>query len=511
MTNFKLICFILFLGFLFRIILTSGGNFLFNMDNARDMVDVREMVVLPKARLTGPTSAIDGFFNGPAWYYLIAGPFILSGGDPYASIIMEIILWAIGGFFLLRLVSRWSKWLILPIGALWVASDYVVLTNLYAFNPNLVILLTPLFIYLLVEYLKTGKVIFAILTGFLAGLFFNFEMNIGVFLPAIILMSIIFTKKLMLLKSTGLWLGAVSFILTLFPQIIFDLKHQFIMSKSILAFISKTNPQDFNIFSRIQTISLTFFNSFSPTLMNHKLFTFIILGFFIALISKKWKIITNDRIVVVCLATVFVPFIGYLFLPVTVNAWHLGTEMAVGIILIGFLLKEIWNFNIFGKLISLIFTILIIFFALSNIINFFLNDFGKSNLDPSLFRNEIAAIDYVYKYAMGKNFKVYTYLPSVIDYPYQYLIWWYGLKKYGYLPIDYAYAPEKYEYISNKKRFSATEEDIKKRENSNLVFLIKEPNRNFTLYGWEGDLIKYNWESLKKVMIGSIEVEIRKE
>lgn len=511
MTNFKLIFFILLIGFLFRIILTSGGNFLFNMDNARDMVDVREMVVLPKARLTGPTSAIDGFFNGPAWYYLLAGPFILSGGDPYASIIMEIILWAIGGFFLLRLVSRWSKWLILPIGALWVASDYVVLTNLYAFNPNPVILLTPLFIYLLVEYLKTGKVIFAILTWFLAGLFFNFEMNIGVFLPAIIFVSIIFTKKLKLLKSIGLWLGAVSFILTLLPQIIFDLKHQFIMSKSVLNFLSQTNSADFNVFSRFQIIVSTFFNSFAPTLMNHKLFTMIILGLFISIFSKKWKIFKNDPLLIICLTIIFVPFVGYLFLPVTVNVWHLGAEMAVGIILIGFLLKEIWDFNIFGKLVSPIFTILIIFFALSNITNFFLNDFGKSNLDPSLFRNEIAAVDYVYKYAMGKNFKVYTYLPSVIDYPYQYLIWWHGLKKYGYLPIDYAYAPDKFEYISNKKTFSSTEDDLKKRENSKLVFLIKEPNRNFTLFGWEGDFIKYNWKTIEKIMVGSIEVEIRKE
>src|SRR3990167_881000 len=137
---------ILLIGILYRLVLTANGNFLFNMDNARDMVDVREMVVLHKLRLTGPTSAIEGLSNGPAWYYLLAIPFVLSGGDPYVSILMEIVLWAIGGFFLLKLVSRWGSWLVLPIGAVWVASNYILLTNAYAFNPNPVTLLSPVLV-----------------------------------------------------------------------------------------------------------------------------------------------------------------------------------------------------------------------------------------------------------------------------------------------------------------------------------------------------------------------------
>ena len=60
---------------------------------------------------------------------------------------MEIGLWVVGGFFLLKLVAKWNWWLIFPVGALLVAADYIVLTNLYAFNPNPVTLLTPLFIF----------------------------------------------------------------------------------------------------------------------------------------------------------------------------------------------------------------------------------------------------------------------------------------------------------------------------------------------------------------------------
>src|SRR5574337_631129 len=93
---------ILLIGLIYKLLITRDGNFIFNMDNARDMVDVREMVVLHKLRLTGPTSGIEGFYNGPGWYYLLAIPFVLTGGSPYAEVILMITLWLIGGYFLLK-------------------------------------------------------------------------------------------------------------------------------------------------------------------------------------------------------------------------------------------------------------------------------------------------------------------------------------------------------------------------------------------------------------------------
>lgn len=508
--NFILLAFfILFIGIIYRLILTSNGNFLFNMDNARDMVDVREMVVLKKLRLTGPSSAIGGVYNGPAWYWLLATFFIISGGNPYASIILEIGLWAIGGFFLLKLASKFGVWPMLVIGALWISSDYVVLTNLYAFNPNPIILLTPLFIYLLYKYIETNKLIFSTLTFFLGGLFFNFEMNFGIFVIPIIITSLMLAKKTYLFKTKNFWLGLIFFIICLMPQLLFDLKHQFLMTKSIITFIHSGNPPPYKSPPRPQIISFSFFNVFSATLMNKKFLTIAILTFFIPIFKKFRKDLNLAALV--SLSIIAVPFIFYLFLPVTVNSWHLGGPAAALIFLIGFQLKKISEFNFWGKIIGLTVGFFIIYFAFLNILSFFVHDFRKTSNDPSLFKNEIAAIDYVYKKAGGKNFKVYTYLPSVIDYPYQYLIWWHGLKQFGYLPIDYAYEPNKPEYISNKAIFSATEEQIKKRENSNLIFLIKEPNLNYTRYGWEGDFVKYNWKKLETLMIGPIEIEVRSE
>lgn len=495
---------ILLMGILYRLLLTADGNFIFNMDNARDMVDMREMIELKKPRLIGPTSAIEGLFNGPGWYYLLSLPFIVSNGDPYASIILEIGLWAIGGFFLLKLVSKWGSWLVLPVGFIWVVSDYIVLATRYAFNPNPIIFLTPVFLYLLVEYLKQGKAIYGILAWFLAGLFFNFEMNFGVFTPIIIVVSIILTKNIKFLKQRWFWFGVSLFIFTLLPQILFDLKHDFIMSKAVLRHLSENSSGSLNFLIRFQSISASFYNTFSATLMNHKLFTTVILVFLIPMIVKFWKEKKKDSLVTVSFVLIAIPFLGYLMLTVNINPWHLGTEMIAFLILIAYLLKNLLDGNLFSKIASIMLSVLIVWFTILNISNFFIKEWGKPNLDPSLFKNEIAAIDYVYQKAGGQNFKVYVYLPSVYDYPYQYLFWWYGKKKYGYIPGEYAYASGKPQYIPSQDKFQGRKDNF-----SGLVFLIKEPDRNDTRSGWEGNFVKL--KRLNQQMVGPLEIEIRRQ
>lgn len=501
----KKILLILILGIIYKLIMTSGGNFIFQIDSARDMIDVREMVVLGKPRLTGPNTSIEGVFNGPLWYYLLSVPFIVSGGHPYSPVILQIIFWAVGGYFLLKIVSKWSNLLVIPIGLLWVASDYINLTTVYAFNPSPIALLTPLFIFLAYKYIETNKLIFAILTFLMGGLFFNLEMNFGIFIPLIIFCSILFSKRIYLLRSTQFWVGAALFLICLLPQIIFDLRHQFLITKSFNAHLQR-EVKPINFSNRIIDVATSFYNTFKPTILNRKLLSQLLIIFSIPVLIKFLKQNKKNTIVIICLCYIFIPFIAFLFLPVTINPWHLGGPMAASIILVGFIINNLWGFNLFGKMISLTLTLIIIFFSLFNIFKFFLHDINITNQDPSLFKNEISAIDYIYKYADGKNFKVYVYLPSVYDYPYQYLFWWYGKTQYGYIPEEYAYSPNKPQYISNKERFS---ENVLGLDSPGLVFLIKEPDRIQMRQAWENDF--KDMEFISKEMVGPLEIEIRKE
>ncbi len=465
------------------------------MDSARDMVDVREMVELKKIRLTGPTSAIAGVYDGPAWYYLLAVPYIISGGDPYSEIIMEIVLWAIGGFFLLKLLKRFGRISIIAGGILWVTSNYIVLLTSYSFNPNPVTLLTPLFVYMLVKFLEDGNKYYYLGAWGLSGLFFNFEMNAGIFPPIIILTTqLIKYKKSIINKVTFMGIGV--FFITLLPQLLFDLRHEFIMSKSLLNFIgTSTGNTDFGY--KITSLWQTFYNVFNATFFNYPILTALILTLTIYLVVTFFKDIKKDWLIIVNIFLILMPFICYTILPVTVNSWHLGLEVVAIIFLTGIILKYL------PKSLSVILLLVIFYWGGFNIYNFFQNDFGKRSLDPSVYINEISAIDYVYKKANGKNFKVYTHIPSVYDYPYQYLFWWYGRKTYGYVPFEYSYLPNKPEYIPGQKYFHQTTNN----NLSSLVFLIKETQNPKLLDLWENNFSEYPF--IQSEQVGPLTIETR--
>src|SRR3989338_541358 len=101
------------------------------------MLDVREMIVLGNFRLIGSTTSIEGVYFGPFWYYLLSISFIITGGNPYGPILLEIFLWVVGGYFLLSLVLKYyGKLSFFAVALLWFASNFIVLGTQYAFNPN---------------------------------------------------------------------------------------------------------------------------------------------------------------------------------------------------------------------------------------------------------------------------------------------------------------------------------------------------------------------------------------
>lgn len=501
---------ILFLGLIYRLYISSNGNFIFNMDNARDMVDVREMVILHHPRLIGQTTSIDGVFYGPAWYYILAIPFILSGGNPYGSIIMEIILWAVGGYFLLFLSQKFYGWIAtLVVACFWIASNFILLGSQYAFNPNPILFLTPLFIFLLWKYIETGKSLFNLGSWFLSGLFLHFEVTVGLFMPIVIVLSILLTKK-KLLTQKQFYFGILIFLLTLLPQIIFELRHSFFMTKSLFIYHSGSHGEvDTTPVIRVMTLWKSYYDTLLPTLMNFKFFTNLFLLLLIGFSFFSLKVKKNfDKITIISLLLILIPLICLIPLKVDIMRWYLNGAMVASLLLVGWVIKEIGppspRFRRVKKIISLSILIVVFTFTVNNMKEYIL---AAKNGDPgnSIFRNEIAAVDYTYQKAAGKNFKAYVYMPSVLDYPYQYLFWWRGLNKYDYLPEDYAYLPGKPQYIKQKEKLITGSNP----PDSGLIFLIKEPDRADLRDLWENSF--KNLELLNTEKIGSITIETRRE
>lgn len=496
-------------GVWYRLLLTRNGGFLFNIDNARDMIDVREMVELHKWRLIGPTSGIEGVFDGPGWYYLLAVPYVLTGGNPYGSIVMEIILWAIGAFFLIQLTKKWGVLAILLVMSLWISSNYIVLTNLYAFNPNPVLLLMPLFIFLGAQFLQTGRLKFSIGTFLLGGFLFNCEMAYGFFIPFVLVVSTLLSGKKQLFKQRAFWLGGLAFLLTMLPQAVFEMKHGFFMTHSLLNYLHESSQASYlsGLVIRFHRVIENYKGVLSGTLMN--LGDIVNLFIFIVVVTVIWGIKSQksgtDFAVMLGGVLCLIPLLGHIFIPMNVMPWHLGGTMATLIFLTGFAFYQLTKWGRVIRIFAIVAAVSLIVYAGFNL-HLAENLANKTSNDPAQFANEVKAVEYVYNQAQGQGFKLYTYLPSVIDYPYQYITWWLSKTKYHYLPQDYAYLPNKPLYIPGKEALDARQP---KRPFGGKVFLLEEPDRNGLKHLWKNSFNANSLVSVQKV--GPYEVELRNE
>ena len=118
----------------------------------------------------------------------------------------------------------------------------------------------------------------------------------------------------------------------------------------------------------------------------------------------------------------------------------------------------------------------------------------KETDDPKNLANLVTNIDWVYEKMDGKGFEAFSYVPEVYDYPNQYLYWWYGIKKYGYMPNKVSYSlTEVPEYIRTQNKFY----EKMRIDNTGKIALIYETKASYK--GWLNQFEEYctvnKWET----------------
>jgi len=255
-------------------------------------------------------------------------------------------------------------------------------------------------------------------------------------LGTIFSLAFILNKKINLKSITLFILGA----LVIFsPRIIFEFRHQFLMTKSFFSFfITGHSSQSYNFLEKlINRIGILFndFN-FAATFENKVLglvailFTLFTILIFLKNASEIVKKITKTALII--LATFF---LGILFFNHDIWPHYL-----TGLPIIYILLLSI-SISLFAQKTNnyLVSCLIVLFLFLLN-----LNPIGLINNlskplwvgDASVYRNQLKVIDFVYEEAKGKEFRYVVYKPPVHDYTYRYLFKWYGLSKYHYSPND---------------------------------------------------------------------------
>ncbi len=415
------------------------NSFAFTYDVGRDMLALWNIVHLHKLPLIGATTGLPGIFYGPWWYYLLTPFFIIFSGNPQGiAFLMALIGIAsiiLGYYFGKRLGG---ELLGLIMAALISISPNLISLSSQIWNPNI----APLFVIFVLLVLfkiykgeKRNSQLYYFLLGILLAFNIDLEIVFGLLFSAGIVLSVIFTmKRKILLKNILFFI--IGALIIFAPRILFELRHQFLMTKAFIGFFSHTSSSGtslsiFEFFNRLGIL----FDQFNSTLAGGNLalgalcllFTVICLVLFYKKSDKTIKNFINTSLIVI-----FVFIAGTIFF-----SHDIWPHYLVGVPVFYVLLFAI-SLYLLGKKTSLLIptaVAIVIFFINLNPIVLYKTVTGPLWIgDASVYRNQLAVIDYTYRQANGKNFKYVVYTPPVYDYTYQYLYLWYGPQKYHYSP-----------------------------------------------------------------------------
>lgn len=473
--------------FLEKIPHTSQGFFAFTYDQGRDLLVVAKMIYEGKLTLIGATTGLQGIFYGPTWYYILAPLLYISDGNPQ-GVANFIGIFAIVTIFSIYILLKYltsntfislSFTLIASMSSSWMFAPTMI------WSPTIVTFLMVLYITLLQKIFTNAKPIHYITLGVINVLIGDGSAAFGAGMTITLLISPFIFRKEFFRKE--LLLTLIGIIIAASPRIIFDFKHNFLITRSLISYIhaSKVYGQHETIINRIiQKLDL-FWGIFSSAFArDNKIIGFMLIIIVILLLVLIFKItklnilIKKDKLFYYLIFLLVTLFTAFSIFPDTVWEYYL-----VGLpIIFLIILSKIFLVTKHDHKIWIVSRVILITFVMLNFNKDILSPYKITWLgDGATYRNPKLVMDYIAN-QNPHNYSFYAYTSSVFDYPFDYLLYWYN--RQGKIEIS--------------------------KEKQNLMFLIIRDysNNKYLKSGWYGDKTRDNTIIIdKKTFIGDILVE----
>lgn len=419
----------------------------FGPEQGRDFLAVEKIVRNLDITLIGSKTDVDGVFHGPAFYYLIALPFFLSGGNPVSVAFFLIILYALA----VLAVYELNKDLFgvragLLSALLYTTSFHAIEYSRWLSNPGLSLPLSAIF-FLSVMKAFRGKKIFVYLFALSGALLGQVE-----FINFLFVIPIVFFVFFQLVKK-GFSIKLVTVALTLFlffsgvNYVIFDFRHDHILFHGLLNLITGSTGHR---------------NSFVRSLMENWNMYSTVVGWTFGIQDA----ISSQMVTVVIIFTaLFIAINQKNYLPLL---W-IGLPFSLLTILQRNVLVQIYGFCVVGfislasyiasrkwlnKWLSWIFVCIVSIVNIYYCISVFRqgNTFFQSTQPKLRYSDMISSIDTVYSWVDKEPFSFQSYtIPYFWQDAWKYLFNWYGKKTYGYTPVA---EKAKYLYVFIQKDWS---------------------------------------------------------
>lgn len=453
------------------------GLFYFSFDQARDLIWVKNQIDFGKITLVGPSGSLTGVFFGPLWFWVLIIPYLITGGDPVGITVFNgllILVTIFLAFFLFRKQAPLLAYFAILTGLL---SPGLRSIAEYAFSQHMLPLLTLLLIFSYTQILLYTSKKYFLTAAFLIALMFHAEPATSIFsLPSLLLTVYFSPDKKRLLNPFLLLMGISIFTIPFLPQLLFDIRHDFIQTRSILSYLQGNNESLGGILpltERVSDRTLKFFDVFrSATIQNPTIISILVFLTTIVSIIKEKKDKFVQSVWISSIIYIFSLWLFFVIYPPELKRFYLDGLLIIFTIIHAIALSILWKrkqLRIF--LMVYLFFVFIESFSPMKQIELFKTNFSERYQHGGTFANQRNIVDSIYQDASGRGFFAYTYSSAIYDYPYQYLFLSHGIKKYGYLPEEFSYLPNQPEYVQYKNaQLQRLQDRIKPGDN--LIYLV---------------------------------------
>lgn len=411
----------------------------FYFDQGRDALAV-DSILNGKLTLIGPTTGIEGIFLGPFYYYFLAVGYFLGQGSPVIASYWQTFFIVLG-LFVTFLIGRtyFSPRVGLITLFLMTFSFSQIKLDRWLSNPTPAVAFAPFTALFLMLSFKNAN-IFLPLAAISLGILLQLEASSSFFIVLLTILFVVVYRKKFTLRP--IIYASFAFFATLLPQIIFELKHNFLITKLLLGFVTGNiqtenqstfqMPSNATFINRFELYSSTFMEklklNFDPNFSFLFIF-FLILSIFY--VSKNW----SRPVIKISAFWFYGSLLFFLFYNGnygSINSYYFLPVFPLFFLLVASGIDLIFKYNLLKPLVVLILG-LFLYDQLPMSLSYIRS--GVDGATTIALGSQTDAVKYVLKDAEANAYNWDAYVPPVIPYTYTYLFKYYG-DKYNKIPSD---------------------------------------------------------------------------
>ncbi len=410
----------------------------FHYDQGRDAQIASDILTFKNFPAIGPTTGIEGLYLGPFWFYLITPGYFFGRGDPAVAAIFMIFIESLTVPLLYFLLKKYHHKTSAYLAAVtWAFSRYIIHSARWFSNPTPLPTFVLLLIFFLSEIYIENKKKYWPFVALLLGLTLQLEAASAVFfVPVIALLFLLSTKKkakkiIFPITLKQFTISCLVFFSLLIPQIFFEIKNKFLITKNFLGFLTgKTNTNTGKSWAlptlefatkRIESYYHILFSKLDTNLTIYSLIFLLLffLGLFIFLKKRKKLPSKLQKFIHLNLFWLFIPLFFLLFFVGNYGQlydYYLTGFFPAFFILFAYFISTIQRNN---KLLLPLLIFVLFFHA--NFIHLY-NSIIAGTDGPThiTLGNQRQSVQFICKDSREKNIDIYV--PPVIPHSYNYLI-----------------------------------------------------------------------------------------